>query len=189
MRHYIRYDSDGELVGCDTRTYGWASGADPRDAGSTDEVAQWLRKYRTESGTPFAGWVDYDCPCSRSVQTCACAHRFAPDHYFNGQVLFPKPALSIELDEATISDSRITASPGAILRLVLLAQTPEGHAVEIADYPTASARLLEQPTTVSFSSGRSAMVELTAPPQGVSGTISGRSKYVRGFALTVLGWA
>lgn len=189
MRHYIRYDSDGALIGCDTHSRGWPLGADPRDPDTTNGAALRVRGRRLLGKVPYEGWAAYDCPCGRSVVSCQCAYRLLPDHYFNGTVLFPKPALTIEVDGAVILDGKLSAVPNSQVLVVLKAATPDGHEVVVSDFVGNLSPLLTEPLTMSFNGGVTESVGLTVPPQGISSSVRGISRYVRGFSLTLQGWA
>ena len=189
MRHYIRYNSIGVLVGCDTRTHGWPVGADPRDPNTEDSAAIWIQKRRSNSKAPYAGWAAYDCPCTRSVGSCHCASKMLPDHYFNGTVLFPKPALTVEVDGFPVVGGRLTATSDSQVVLVLRAAVPEGCEVVVADTRGNLSSVLAEPATLVFSNGTTAPLHLTVPSQGISSSIKGINKYVRSFVLTLQGWA
>ena len=187
MRHYLRYDQNGELVGCDTRTFGWPGSADPRDPDTTDAVARWLQTIRTGAVPAFNGWAAYDCSCSRDVGSCLCPYNLIPNHYFNGKVLFPKPDLTVEVDGIPVGAEKILAPPGATVELRLRASVPDQHVVSVTNVMGCSVSLLDD-CELTFSGGLSSVVEVLAPQQGICGTISGKSKYVREFRLTLLGW-
>ena len=187
MRHYLRYSQDGELVGCDTRTFGWPTLADPRDPATSDPVAKWLQSFRLQTTPAFDGWAAYDCPCPRAAGSCPCAYSMVPDHYYNGKVLFPKPTLTVEVDGEPVTTGKVTASPGASVLLQLRAAVPDHHTVRVATARESLASPLDA-CELSFTGGLSTTVELLVPQQGICGTISGKSKYVREFYLTLLGW-
>jgi hypothetical protein len=187
MRHYIRYGLDGDLVGCDTCTEGWSPDADPRDPNTTDRVAQGLRKRREEMNPTFSGWAAYDCPCSRTVVSCLCPYNLLPNHYYNGVVIFPKPSLAIEVDGNLIEQDSLTSTPGSTLQITLHAATLDDHIVELVN-TSGLVTLMDGPKELVFNGGVSSAAQLTVPPQGVSGTIRGKSKYVREFCLTITGW-
>jgi len=191
MRHYIRYDGNGELIGCDTRTGGWPVGADPRDSNTSDPTAQWLNKQRVSAGLTCAGWAAYDCPCPRDKQSCLCPYGVVDFHYFNGVVLFPKPQLTVIVNGAPYDGSTVRAAPvvvpaGSTVTLQLLAATIPGHQTELQSVTKDQAAMLTP--TLTFADGQSNVVNLIAPPQGVTGILTGRSKYVRRFFVTIKGW-
>jgi len=188
MRHYIRRTEIGELVGCDTRTRGWPDGADPNDQDTKDAAAARLRALRARIGG-FVAWVAYDCPCPRDLQSCMCAYGMVDDHYYNGVVLFPKPELTLEVNESAVSTDTVDLAPGSSAQLRLVGAVPNGHTVDVFLHDAregSGPRLL---TTVKFNGGTSDTTQIKAPQQGMSLLIHGSSKYVRRFTLTVRGWA
>ena len=187
MRHYLRYDKNGELVGCDTRHGGWPDGADPRDAGTQDLAAQRVRKKR--GAGQFVSWAAYDCPCPSSERTCLCPHGVLDHHYYNGVVIFPKPQLTVIVDGEPYGGEELRRSPGSTVSLRLVAATTEKHQVLLESVTKDHASLFEGSLALTFVGGQTNTVELIAPPQGVLGAATGRSKYVRKFNVLIRGWA
>jgi hypothetical protein len=181
------YIESGELIGCEIRMGGWPAGADPRDPETSDKAAQLARKQRIELTPEFSGWVDYNCPCSRTSQFCQCPYALIPNHYFNGKVLFPKPALSIKLNDEVVVDGIASAAPESKATLALLAAVPNGHTVVVENAP--GSNLLVEPVMAVFTNGVSTDIAVIVPPQGVVGLLQWRSKYVRTFQLSIRGWA
>lgn len=189
MLHYIRHNDAGELVGCDTRGFGWPDGADPRDPNTTDPVAKLLQQKRENPKYGFSGWVPYTCGCRRKPVSCGCAKMIVSTHYYNGVVLFPKPDLTLEIDGIDGStDSINDRTPEAEVDLVLKAAAPDGHEALIVGLPGVY-NALPETTKVTFSGGRTNLVRITVPPQGVVTTLHTTGKYVKTCIFSIRGWA
>lgn len=187
MRHYIRYSTTGELVGVDVRSFGWADGVDPNDPDTTDKVAKFLRSRRSETQS-HVGWVAYECPCPRSRDACKCPHALIDDHHFNGHVLFPKPELTV-LVNGLPAEQTTNVVPGSDVAIKLLAATPEGHKVTVTPVAGYIGELINAPEILTFSGGESNTLTVVAPQQGITGSVTGRSNYVRRFNVALRGWA
>lgn len=189
VRHLIRYNSEGELVGVDRRMGGWPDDVDPNDPETTNPRAQKLRKTKATSGANFVGWASYRCPCPEHLKTCTCAHHVCQQNYYNGVVIFPKPELRILVNDVEVADLA-SVVPGSNSTLKLVGAIPDGHAVTVHDI--AATKILssdDHQVSLTFSGGESDPVEFVAPDQGMSATLAATSKYVRYFILNIRGWA
>ena len=110
------------------------------------------------------------------------------DHYYNGIILFPKPALTIEADGNVVTDI-LNVTPSSTVNLVLVAAVPDEHTVDVFETAGMQVSVLESPVTLTFYGGRSGSVQLQVPPQGVSSVVQWTSKYVQTFELVIRGWA
>jgi len=136
----------------------------------------------------FVDWVEYRCGCAKQPVSCSCANKMLGGHYYNGVVLFPKPAMSVEIAgaEASLTDPNDYPA-GSTVELVLRGFAPDGHVVEISNL-LGVYEMLPSATPVTFTDGVTPPVQLSVPPQGVVGGVVANSKYVRAFMCLVRGW-
>lgn len=194
MKHYLRFDATGKLVGEHKFTGGFPEGCDPSCPDTTDETALWIRGQYPDTDSYF----EYVCPCPSNVRFCKCAQTRTADSYLaGGTVLTPKPVITLVVDSLSVDqntlDSPLVKVPGASITFQLAgADVPDGTVVEIR---RASGGLLPDlaasfPFNLTFTTGVTEQVTLTAPLHGFTGGLwLAGDKYVNRQFLFVKAWA
>lgn len=189
MRHFIWYDTNGSLRGCETRDRGFGPNCDLRDPNTTDPVAVYIRSRRT-ANPEFAGFFALDCECDPALISCQCPYNKLSSHYFDAGELHPKPERSVWVNDSILPDGQdepVDLPPGASAELEISGSIPDGHKLLIKNVGRVAPFLLAQDTEAAFNNGR-VSVTITVPPQGASGIIVAESRYVRRIRVLVRGW-
>ena len=191
MRHYLWFDTDGQICGCATYDGGFPAACDPRDQNTLHPVAVDIRKKRF-SDPNFSGWVAYDCPCPTTASRCQCPHDRKLDSYVDTDNIIAKPISTFVLDGTTVAATdliNLKMSPGTTKVLTVVASVPDGHTLPIQPARPTPWKLMPDTVNLVFKDGQSSPLTITSPEQGVTARASGYSKYVRCFSIRARGWA
>ena len=191
--HYLWHDSSGRICGVSPGHYGWG-GEDPTDPGvSADTHAYNVRDFMLNgAGMGITGGIDHACACAPGDDACQHAEEGFRDYYVDvggTGLLTAKAALTILVDGVShpVHDGTpIQKTPGATVTLKLQAAVPDGTEITLQ---RAGGAIYGSDPTLTFTSGETNEINLTAPAQGAEGGLYGISKLVCAVIVNLVGWA
>ena len=188
MRHFMRVDADGRLIGVTIRVGGFDEDHALTDPSCAHPLA--LDQWKAANTVPnFDRFVEYVCSCDSSVEICPCPHTCLVDNYAEGSVLTAKPALTVLVDDVPLPELIATGpllrTTGTTISLKLQGSAPDGHQVTLK--PAGTAAIIPAEVVLTFNGGETDTVSLTAPATGMSGKVFSISKYVRQFLVQLKG--
>jgi len=187
MRHYLWYDATGEIRGRSKNINGFSG--DPLDSGTSDPEALDIRDYMLNKlGFGIVDGIAYDCSCIIGTEDCEHDAEALVGNYVSGGNLTQKLSAVLKLDGAVTPSSQdpVDLTPGAVVSFTVEAAVPDSHTLTLLEEGVA----LSQTTPVlTFTGGVSNSVQLTIPPQGMSGKLGGADKLLGLFVINLRGWA
>lgn len=193
MRNYLWYKTDDQFGGPLACSGGWPVDADPTEVTPSDAMAA-VARANAVAEVDYAGIIAYDCPCADGTELADCPHSNdrCLDSYHNAGVVTAKPATVIDVDLATVTPNTaavpLDKTPAATVNLKLvMAGVPDGATVDVT-FLGGAALHASLPQVLTFTSGETNVLALTAPAQGVVGGVHLRGKHMTGSDLHVRGW-
>lgn len=199
MRHYLGYQADGMFVSYEIAFNGWnlceCGTCTPEMNAAANptcraEHVQRLLQTRKVQNPEIVGYYAYDCPCPPKG-TCGCPTKLGSGFYFNLETGQPTPRTLVKLlvDGEEIEPGKVVSrAPGVKMQFQLEAAVPDGWEATCAQRGPVDI-IDEDEFKLAFSGGRSAIVEFTAPSQGLKVQVGVGGKYLKGATLIVRGWA
>lgn len=195
MRHFLSYDANGELQGemsftnAKTGLRGWP---DDYELDNPDSTHANTRAWVDSRKVKPAGYVRYDCPCSPTAHTCACAGQFRLGNYVVDGVAVAKPAHAITIDGATYEPGTIIdRAPGADITVAVSApDAPDDEKLMVLQPATFQMlTTTEQSMELTYASGAVPDIILKAPAQGFIGIVALYGKCCGRVDIKIRGWS
>jgi len=197
--HYLSFDATGYIVGYAPGhwTTDW-EGEDPTEDSPPAPLGSHARNVRDyllgpDSPGTAIGLIEFTCACDALDADCPHVQERVADYYVadpeGTPALTAKPALTILVDDVSHDPNdptEIEKTPGASVTLKLQAAVPDDTAVTLK---RSGAALYGSDPVLTFDSGETNEVTLTAPAQGLVGELVARTLLVQPTIVRILGWA
>ena len=190
--HYFWYDNTGRIRGAAPGhwTTDW-DGDDPTSPDCAEGThARSVRDFMLgpDSAGDIVGGIEYTCPCDPLDDTCVHVNNALRDYYVSGGTLTLRPTLTILVDDVSHPPrdaTPIQKSPGSSITLRLQATVPDDTQITLSRQ---GAVISPDDPVLTFTSGETNTINLTAPGQGQIGAVFGEGLLIQPVVVRLLGW-
>jgi len=200
MRHFISYDTNGQLVGVHSHKFargglgGWPEDYDLENGleAVNDSARAFAQRLIKVHGDRIVGFIKYECPCPATAGSCRCANMRRVDHVACDErcTLVAKPASGVLVDGATWDGhSEVVRAPGAAIVLkVVCAEAEDGATVTLVQAKSPRLWSPTDPIELTFTNGETPEQTIYAPPRSLTGMVQFYGHCVTPMNMPVVGW-